>query len=247
MRNEAFFIILINLLVFKIYLKETGKKLKLENFNLFQKQKYSSIITYEEYDKNENLNILKEEDKVNSFFFRENIICNKKNCKYPYGKCLNNSICKCLEGFVSFSKTLKKNSTKILKDEIYCDYRQKKQIIAFFLELFFICGFGIFYLERFSQGILKFFIFFCFLVVVFLIKKYNIRFKFFLNENIYNGRNFLLNFLRIFLFLLFFSLHVIDIFYLSTNSFLDGNEVLVYSWEKDLKKFLSLAFKNKYL
>ena len=34
-------------------------------------------------------------------FVKLNIICNRKNCRIPYGECLNNKICVCLEGYSS--------------------------------------------------------------------------------------------------------------------------------------------------
>jgi len=74
--------------------------------------------------------------------------CDNSNCKPEYGHCLNNS-CFCNKGYANVEGKNISNSV--------CSYKQRKQIIAFLLELF-LCfvGAGHAYIGHYSISLLKF-------------------------------------------------------------------------------------------
>ncbi len=88
--------------------------------------------------------------------------CNNKICKKSNGKCTTPTVCTCEKGKANFP---------IITDEIICGYNQRKQLIAFLLELCFACGIGHFYIGAWWFGMVKLLvvvlipIFFCSMMV----------------------------------------------------------------------------------
>lgn len=220
---------------------------KKEFFDIFYIHKFRKY--YKNYDLDKTnfipLELYDEGGSVNNNFVKTNILCNKKNCKIPYGECLNNKICECLEGYASIENNIFNNSTKQLSERIYCSYKQKYQLYAFLFEFIFFFGIGHFYLRRIYQGIIKLVLFIILSFLFFLIKKFDIKSKFFLDENISNMRNFTINISMILSFCAFLTLHIFDIYMLVTNSYLDGYGIEVLSWNRDLGKIISFDFLRK--
>ncbi len=71
--------------------------------------------------------------------------CNSKNCLPKYGKCETATKCKCNYGYANAPKT---------KHNFACAYKQKKQLIAFLLEMF-IMGAGHIYRGAIITGVIK--------------------------------------------------------------------------------------------
>lgn len=77
------------------------------------------------------------------------IKCNVSNCPPP-NFCTDSRTCKCGEGRVNFIAP-NENAEK----NLYCQYIQKKQIIAFTIEFFTNSGLGHIYATRYIHGYLK--------------------------------------------------------------------------------------------
>ena len=249
MKNVVLILTLIIFLERKFTINNVVIMGKKEFFDIFD------IHKYRKYDKNYNsdknfdkipLELFDEAVNFNKNFVKTNINCNKKNCRSPYGECLNNRICECLEGYASIEinsfNSNKTESKKPFDNNIYCNYKQKNQLFGFLFEFIFIFGVGQFYLNRFIQGISKFilFVFLCFMLV--LIKKFEIKANFFIDENISNKRNLIINILMILSLCSFSIIHIYDIYMLATNSYLDGYGVEVLSWNKVIGKIILFDF-----
>lgn len=83
--------------------------------------------------------------------------CTSNNCA---GECVTSRKCSCLPGYVTQIRD------KIAKNDIYCSYKQKSQLIAFLLEAVLPFGVGHFYCERIMFGLSKMAIFFLPLISV---------------------------------------------------------------------------------
>lgn len=111
--------------------------------------------------------------QINLKQFHNNHICDhESNCLN--GVCLSNLICKCNKNFVNLIN---------YKSEGYCTHKLKKQYIAFFLEFFFILGFGHLYIGNILYFVIKITVFvlfvlcslsakFCFIYKSLEIKRY---------------------------------------------------------------------------
>lgn len=218
------------------------KKAYLDIFNLHKYKRYDK---FNELDKDNNkipLELYDEGINLNKNFMKTNIICNKKNCRIPYGECLNRGICQCLEGYASIENNHSKNSTNPFDNKFYCNYRQKNQLFAFLYEFIFIFGIGHIYLHRFYQGFSKLILFIFLSILIYLIYKYDIKPKIFLEENISNRRNLIINILMILSFCTFLLIHIFDIYMLVTNSYLDGYGIEIITWNRDLGKIITFDF-----
>lgn len=245
MRNDVLILILI------IFLE---RKLVKNNVVIMRKKEYFDIFDMRNYRKNNPID--KDIDKIplelydeggnfNKNFLKTDIICTRKNCKIPYGECISNKICQCLEGYASIDENPSSISDKdnnFNGNKIYCNYRQKNQLIAFLLEFIFLFGLGNFYLNRCNQAIIKMILFIFLLIMICLIRKYEIRSRFFLEENISNKRNLVINLLMVFSSCAFLFYHIFDIYMLATNSYFDGYGVEILSWNRDLNKIISFDF-----
>jgi hypothetical protein len=81
--------------------------------------------------------------------------CNYQNCPLLQGVCYEDN-CICAYGFKTF---IKKNDP-----EIYCNYKQKSRMTAFFLEFFFPIGLGHLYAGKITLALIKFGLFILFFI-----------------------------------------------------------------------------------
>jgi hypothetical protein len=88
-------------------------------------------------------------DPNEKFLITRNIKCDNKNCQAPYGVCADASTCRCLNGYANFVEAGKTFPGS------YCNYEQKKQLVAFLLEMFVGMGVGHFYSGRVLFGVFK--------------------------------------------------------------------------------------------
>ena len=88
-------------------------------------------------------------DPNEKFLITRNIKCDNKNCQAPYGVCADASTCRCLNGYANFVAEGQAFPGS------YCNYEQKKQLVAFLLEMFVGMGVGHFYSGRVLFGVFK--------------------------------------------------------------------------------------------
>jgi hypothetical protein len=157
-------------------------------------------------------------EKVDKHFIIQNINCSKKVCELPYGYCMSSRICKCSDQFAYIDKRRK-------EDPILCNHHRKQQIITFLLELFISFGAGHFYLHQYMNGIIKLSIEICLIFVYNYLRAFPSELKI----KYYFCWNCMTTFQSI-LYILFFSLHFIDIFYIIHNKYYDGYGVPLISW-----------------
>lgn len=81
--------------------------------------------------------------------------CNQLVCKPPGGSCSKEGKCQCLQGYITVQSQ---------NDHTLCNYAQKKQVIAFMLEMFGLIGFGFIYIGYYFRGLMKIFVFFMIIV-----------------------------------------------------------------------------------
>jgi hypothetical protein len=121
--------------------------------------------------KSQNKNKLKQQvtqDNINNIVNQSTIVtgvCKNETCSN--GICENENTCLCNYGFT--------NVASIGTNEL-CNYQYKEQVVAFFLELFLILGFGHLYCERYVNFIIKL-IFFSLLISADFVLKYAIKVK----------------------------------------------------------------------
>jgi hypothetical protein len=77
-----------------------------------------------------------------------------------------NTKLRCAQGYVNYDDSKDSRNVK------NCQYVQKKQITAFFLELFLWCGIGHFYSGRILIGIIKLIFFISFFVIYGFLRRY---------------------------------------------------------------------------
>jgi hypothetical protein len=248
---KNFIFIIIIIIILKItYLEKMEKLFVSNNIIIMQKKEFSDIFyiakklnkkKYNDNNKNKEISLefFSEEINFEKNSMKININCHKKNCRFPYGVCLNKNICKCLDGYASIDNlndndkiNININSHKTFDNKFYCNYKQKKQLIAFSFEIILSFGLGNFYLHRFYQGFLKLILFLFIIFMLFLINKFEIKSKLFIEENISNKRNLFINISLLLSLISYIVFHIFDIYMLVTNSYLDGNGVEVLSWNK---------------
>lgn len=160
------------------------------------------------------------------YFFARNINCNKVNCREP-SACLDNHTCGCKGGYVNINIPL-------IANDQYCFYKQKSQLIAFFLELFIPIGVGHWYAGRLGCGFYKFALICLPLHIILILyccfmlqmknrgSKENDDFK---SSEFYG----LFVPIFIFLFIVWITWQMFDIYYFANNLYRDGNNVPLYS------------------
>jgi hypothetical protein len=94
--------------------------------------------------------------KINTRVHQMN--CDSQTCFYPYGICINSTVCLCTPDYADLRSTFS-NFTQYhelgLKDKFFCSYRKKKVIIACMLELFLPLGLGHFYVGNYVKAWIK--------------------------------------------------------------------------------------------
>lgn len=160
---------------------------------------------------------IKTEDFIlnENLFYVKNIVCTFNNCPPP-SFCVDNNTCKCADGFVNYNE-----NKKSLNIKHYCQYKQKKQLVALLLEFFISMGIGHFYANRTTYGLYKLGLSLIpFLITIFLCC-YNIIHKPTDGEGLKNA---LFSISCLFI-CIFFTIQLIDIINFLTNSYYDGNGV----------------------
>ena len=101
--------------------------------------------------KSQNLKKIKKEGKtiISNFtlFYKTNIKCTKVNCPSPNFCNDLQDTCYCAKGYVNIYNNI--------NSEIYCSYKQYKQLNSFLLELFTNFGIGHLIIGNFISGIIK--------------------------------------------------------------------------------------------
>ena len=133
--------------------------------------------------------------------------CSEKNCSSRYGKCVNGNVCKCRKGYANAPKF------SLNKDQ-YCQYEQKKQKYAFFLELISFCGIGHLYSHRIIMFFLKFLLFA--ITLIFMIS------CMFNSSTKHSISNLLFKIASYSILLLFLCYHILDLMMLYLNKYTDG-------------------------
>lgn len=178
----------------KVNVKTLNKNYIRFNTNLRNTTEYEKIL--DDY----------EEDEDAYFFKVRGINCNNSTCTYP-SICQDENTCRCAEGTANFY--LYNNISSILMTK-YCQYKQKHQVVAFFLE-FFLPGTGHLYAGKFYSGVSKFIIMICLFCIVGGNRKSD------------QGSSSCL-------ILIFFIWYMVDILSYASNKYKDGNGVPLVSW-----------------
>jgi len=144
--------------------------------------------------------------------------CDKTTCDPKYGTCETKEICLCKKGFASAPK---------LSKGIACAYKQKKQLTAFFLELFVI-GAGHFYRGVILVGVFKLFFIiffpcsFLFLVFLGIIVESDIK-----SQNCFLISSIVVSFIYVSVIIAWYLYDVINF---AKNDYFDGNGVPLEAW-----------------
>ena len=211
----------------KIELLKVGKLNHNRENNIYKDYKRNL-----EYSKSFN-KTLSESNYKNKLFNKENLICNKKNCNIPYGECINEKVCKCIEPYANLEIFINNNINSVNNSNLYCRYKMKSQIIAFILEIIFIAGIGHFYMMRIFHGLLKLLLVFILSLIYFIIKKNNSEVKFYSGEN-NSTKNLLLNISMVLLISGLLAFQIYDLIMIGSNLYLDGYGIPLISWNKGL-------------
>lgn len=153
------------------------------------------------------------------FYYAENIVCTRSNCPLP-NNCIDDSTCQCYQGFVDYHDNSTNNNT-------YCNYKQKKQIVAFMLEFFVSLGVGHLYAGRTVFGILKLLVMLGPVILMILNCCFGIAFK---SER---GQSILGIFTIIggcILCVGYFAWQLVDLVMFGINKYRDGNGVPLQHW-----------------
>jgi len=147
-------------------------------------------------------------------------VCTENNCRNPYGKCDNENLCTCNVGYVQLSNI----STGI--DEPSCATRLKSQAIFFALEFLTWIGIGHFYAGRIAYGFVKLSVFIFIIALDVIIKRC-------LFPRVIPAKN-KNSFVMISygLYASFVLWQTIDIIFIGSNLFRDGNGLDIMTWEK---------------
>lgn len=177
-----------------------------------------------------NLRILQESTSVklndnipanNNYEFQVyNIQCNDNNCPDERGQCFNTTTCVCADDYVNLMNEDKDNNDDNNSDNAYCNYKMKKQISAFFLEIIFPIGAGHFYVGKGIIGGFKLFL--ALMICVFACftlankDKANLKLLFAIILGICT--------------LGFFTWHILDIILYGINKYKDSNDIPLSGW-----------------
>ena len=86
----------------------------------------------------------------NNFFDVSQKNCTGQTCPFPYSYCTTSTNCHCNAGWANYQQ-----ATTGFVNPLPCQYEQKKQFVAFLLEVIFPFGVGHLYAKRTLNGILK--------------------------------------------------------------------------------------------
>jgi hypothetical protein len=75
-----------------------------------------------------------------------NSTCNAETCGEP-NYCISSKVCRCVDDYITYSP--------VQNQEIFCNYKRKRQLTALLLEIIFPIGFGHFYSGRMLCGLIK--------------------------------------------------------------------------------------------
>lgn len=155
-------------------LENLNKNVKIKqnegNFNetrIFGENNYTFTSANNENKSFSNILFSSEESELDSdveYFYKKNIKCNKDNCPSP-NECVTSTVCKCAEGYANYEgqdsddKNTKVSNQNGKNKKVYCQYVQKKQLVAFLLEFFASLGIGHFYCGRVIFGTIKLVVF----------------------------------------------------------------------------------------
>ncbi len=145
-------------------------------------------------------------------FWVRNIQCNQYNCQFP-SMCTDATTCRCGEGRVNYK------TSDIESTPGFCNYTQKKQIIAFLLELILQFGLGHLYAGRMAVGLTK-----LFLYIYFSCSRAIIAQKIENRENLDIPCHLLCACCALTVW------YIVDAINFGTNSYLDGNSVPLQAW-----------------
>jgi hypothetical protein len=174
--------------------------IQLKLTNLFKNKQEEATIT-EEPDKNE------QPEEVEDKHFIVHEPCNADNCASP-NMCINGSTCKCAHGFAH---------THVDGGKL-CTYPQKRQLLAFFLELLFASGVGHLYAGRLVYGIIKM----CFILIIPAVLLF---WAFYSKE-----KNSIILIILSTLCFLVLTWHLVDLVMLGMNKYNDGEGVPLLQW-----------------
>lgn len=207
------------------------------------KRKLEILNPHTNNTKNDLLKTNQKNFKAKKLSKEESKICNRKNCNFPFGECVDDELCKCLEPYANldflfdnnelnnnYLSRISINDKNNERDDNYCIYKRKSQFIAFALEAVFMAGIGHFYLNRLIYGGIKFSLFFILGLIYFLIKRNNLEVKFLSNDPNQNHKNTLVNIFIALLIICLLALQVYDMIMFGTNSFSDGMGIPLISW-----------------
>ena len=113
-------------------------KVSSENYQLFKTACKNSTNLLE-------LNML-EEGKIKLYTSLKALECNNDTCRPEQGKCISDNQCQCISGFVD---------NPDLKINMFCSYKQKRQLIFFLTEFFAPVGLGHILNGRLLYGTIK--------------------------------------------------------------------------------------------
>ena len=152
--------------------------------------------------------ILVKSEKVikNPFFYVND--CNIESCNFP-NLCFNKTICQCKKGFYDISSEIER-----------CNYKQKSKDLIIRFENIISLGIGHILTGNIKRGFIKLFI----TIITFIFIYISVLSGYIKKRNI-TGNQLLISFITLILVILTFIFGVIDFFYMSSNSYLDGNEV----------------------
>lgn len=175
--------------------KENFLKQDLQAFQLNLLQQNQTIVT-----EDQSFNSTEKQPR-NPIYFAEGT-CSNKTCQN--GICNDVNTCQCKSGYAQVNDS---NGNQL------CNYKLKKQWIAFLLELFFVIGIGHFYCGRIVNGTVK-------LSAVFLVVTVDFLIKFLFRAERYKMQRGW-NFLIYFLYLLVIVWQVVDIVLFGVNYYND--------------------------
>lgn len=159
-------------------------------------------------------------------YYVRNIECSSfTNCLAP-NVCLDDSTCKCAEGFINLPPPV--NSTNTTDTIPLCQYKQKFQVNAFLLQFFVLHGTGHFYVGNLNYAIPQLIICLCPTILYSVMCIFGITLK---NSD---GSRGLINIIFVLLTSVFFLTMVVwwfvDVITFGTNSYNDSNGIPLRSW-----------------
>jgi len=133
--------------------------------------------------------------------------CNNNTCSNPTGYCLSENVCKCAKGFA--------NAPEFTQDKNkFCQYEQKKQYYALYLEIVFFFGIGHLYSHRIIISFIKA----LFFIITLFVRSIYVSYQ---NEKISPSK--VISQIGYYTLLLFYILyHMLDLMMFYLNKYTDG-------------------------